>query len=835
MIAARAFVLIALLGLTFVVRAAASASDDFPLVVDGLATPLVIENETDAAVLRAAGDVAADFERVSGCRPELRRDLPARSASEATVPHSAGLRRTVILAGVLGRSPAIDDLARNGRLEVTGLAGAWETFSLQVVEQPFPGTDRALVITGSDRRGAIYGLYELSSGIGVSPWYWWADVAPRHTETLLWPAQARRVGPPSVKYRGVFLNDEDWGLQPWAARTLEPETGNIGPKTYARLFELLLRLRGNTVWPAMHAVTRPFNADPANARLADAYGIVMGSSHAEPMLRNNVGEWKDPAAEYNYLTNREGVRRYWEQRLETNGRYENIYTLGMRGIHDSAMQGTTSDAERIRVLEQIFADQRELLARHVAADVGHVPQMFCAYKEVLSLYRAGLRVPDDVTIVWPDDNFGYVRNFATPAERSRAGGFGIYYHVSYLGRPLSYLWLCTTPPALIWEEMTKAYASGANRIWIVNVGDLKPAEIATEFFLQLAWDVRRWQPHNLSRFLVEWSAREFGPAHADEIGAVLASYHRLNFARKPEHLQWWLPGQPRRFSPLTNEEVRDRLDEFARLQQRVAALEPRIPPGLQDAFFELVHYPVVGAALANLRYFAGERGDRGQAELADAQLAAETRRYNEQIAGGKWRHLMALEPADRDWASMRIEPWALPPVARPPVPGSGNGRISTAAGGSFASSRPAGDAAWTMVPGLGRSGRAVTVLPATAPTHSLADAPSSAPRLDYVVELPHRGVFTLDWEFVPTHPLRGDGLRLAFAVDDGPTQLVELRIGDGDGAWAQGVLDGMRRVTTPWTLASPGPHVLHVYGLEPGVVLDAIVVREVPAAVRGKQ
>jgi hypothetical protein len=479
-----------------------------------------------------------------------------------------------------------------------------------------------------------------------------------------------------VKYRGVFLNDEDWGLQPWAAKTFEPETGDIGPKTYARLFELLLRLKANTVWPAMHESTRAFNADPRNRETADDYAIVMGSSHAEPMLRNNVSEWKAKPEEYNYLTNPEGVRRYWEERVRVNGPFENLYTLGMRGIHDSAMQGPKTSAERIRLLEQIFADQRALLARYVSTDVTQVPQVFVPYKEVLADYRRGLKVPEDVTVVYTDDNFGYVRSFPTAEERARPGGFGVYYHVSYLGRPLSYLWLETTPPALVWEEMSKAYANGARRFWVLNVGDLKPAEIATEFFMQMAWDASRWRRERLRDFLREWASREFGRGVAEEMADVLDEYYRLGFARKPEHLQWHMPGEPYVPSDLTHDDYGDeaqaRLDAYDSLAARVSRLSPSIPSGLRDAYYELVAYPVRGAAFANRRVFAAEKAARcrlqGRASAAEwARRAGEAERlledearfYNEKLARGKWRHIMTREMKPGQWASMRSTP---PPV-----------------------------------------------------------------------------------------------------------------------------------------------------------------------------
>ena len=351
---------------------------DFVLAAEGRSAAIWLESGTDKSILRAAGDLAADVERVTGVRPQVSQDL-------------AALHGPVVLIGMLGQSKLIDALAASGKLEVRDVRGAWESFVVQVVRQPAPGVDQALVIAGSDRRGTIYGLYEVSASIGVSPWYWWADVPVPKRPALAIRAGAHRQGPPSVKYRGIFLNDEDWGLQPWAAKTFDPALGDIGPKTYARIFELLLRLKANTLWPAMHACTKAFNLHPQNKQLADEYAIVMGSSHAEPMLRDNVTEWTAPPEDYNYVTNREGVRAYWEERVQENGRFENIYTLGMRGIHDSAMQGPQTAAERIRALEQIFADQRALLAKHVNSDVTQVPQAFTPYKEVLDIYRAQQR------------------------------------------------------------------------------------------------------------------------------------------------------------------------------------------------------------------------------------------------------------------------------------------------------------------------------------------------------------------------------------------------------------------------------------------------------------
>ncbi|HWS89639.1 MAG TPA: glycosyl hydrolase 115 family protein [Pyrinomonadaceae bacterium] len=639
---------------------------DFGLVRGGSAADVYVSDGDFKVVRIAAKDLTADIERVTGVRPALRNE-------------TAGLSGHAVIVGTLGKSSLIDDLARGGKLDASGLRGQWETFLIATVKDPLPGVRLGLVVAGSDRRGTAYGVYELSQAAGVSPWYWWADVAPERRRELFVAAGARKAGPPSVKYRGIFINDEDWGLQPWAAKTFEPERGDIGPKTYARVFELLLRLKANTLWPAMHEVTRPFNTFPENRQVADDYAIVMGSSHAEPMLRNNVGEWKEDKKLYDYTKNAEGVRAYWEQRVRENGRFENLYTLGMRGIHDSPMQGPKTQAERIRTLEQIFADQRAMLARHVNPNVSEVPQIFNPYKEVLADYRAGLRVPEDVTVVYPDDNFGYIRTFPDEEERRRPGGTGVYYHISYLGRPLSYLWLNTTPPALVWEEMSKAYRNGARRFWMLNVGDIKPGEIGTEFFLQTAWDASRWRGDNLQDFLRQWAAREFGAEHAEEIASVMDGYYRLGFARKPEHLQWHVPGEPYRPSDFAHfdygDEAQARMDAYDSLMGRATDVYPKLPRPLRDAYYQLVLYPVRCASFANRRVLAAEKAAlyaaQGRASTswwvkhatnADRLADSETYNYNERMLGGKWHHIMSREMGPGQWKGMRSTAPEIPPA-----------------------------------------------------------------------------------------------------------------------------------------------------------------------------
>jgi len=809
------------------------AAGSFPLVADGKA-PVVLVAENDFnAVARAAKDLAADVERVTDVKPAVRTSAD-------------GLTGDAVIVGTLGKNPWIDALVADGRLDVAELRGKWETFLIAMVEKPLPGVARGLVIVGSDRRGTAFGVYELSQAIGVSPWHWWADVAPRKKSALYIAGGVRRFGPPSVKYRGIFINDEDWGLQPWAAQTFEPENGGIGPKTYAKIFELLLRLKANTLWPAMHACTKPFNADPRNAALADEYGIVMGSSHAEPMLRNNVGEWTDAKDRFNYATNRDGVLGYWKERVESNAQYESIFTVGMRGIHDSGMQGGKTPAEQIALLEKIFADQRALLAKYVRPEVESVPQMFCAYKEVLGLFRGGLRVPDDVTVVFPDDNFGYIRDFPSAEERGRAGGFGIYYHISYLGRPLSYLWLETTPPALIWSEMRKAYDLGTDRLWIVNVGDLKPAEIGTEFFLQMAWDIDRWNQTNLPAFLEEWATREFGRGQAKEIAAIMEEYYRLNFVRKPEHLQWWMPKEEPRPSGWAEAEVSGRLGAFAALREKAEAIADGLEPGLRGAFFELVLYPVVGAAAANERYFAGERSAlaaaRGedtraealarQATVQDDKLRQMTARFGE-IADGKWRGFLRLEPADDDWKSMRIARWRVPLFSQQAiakvVDAADAAPLATLTSKDVSKHIAGSDGAtWQIVPGLGHSGTAMTVLPIKPPAANAdmgAMEAEANPTIEYAVNFPGAGTYAVAIHFLPTHAFAGrTSLRVSLAVNDEHPRIVTLDVDDGGPAWARGVLAGERIVMARVVVSKPGPARLRLQAVDTGVAIDRVVV-----------
>jgi hypothetical protein len=918
------------------------AADRFPLA-DGTTAADIHVSANDWKVARiAAGDLVADVERVTGLRPELKHPTD-------------GLSANAVLIGTIGRSPAIDGLIAAGKLDVGGLTGQWESFVIEMIADPLPGVQRGLVIAGSDRRGTAYGVYELSRRIGVSPWYWWADVTPRRRDALHVAAERLRIGPPAVKYRGIFINDEMWGIRPWAEQTFAPEEGTgLGPKTHARIFELLLRLRANHLWPAMHRDTIPFNTYPQNKQVADDYAIVMGSSHIEPMLRNNMhgAEWdREGGGEWNYQTNRDEILRYWERRIQANGRYENLYTLGMRGKDDEPMVAGGTLPERVALLERIFGDQRSILKLHIDPDPAKVPQVFIPYTEVLGMYEAGMKVPEDVIICWPDDNFGYLRRLPTEQERKRPGGSGIYYHIQWLnGATTAYTWLNTMPLALMATEMHKAWQHGAQKLWVLNVGDIKPGEIGAGFFLDMAWDPGKWRPDNIRGYLEEWAARDLDGRFAAEIAGIMEEYYQLGFARRPEHLVQFQKDKPLAYSWFSHEHFGDeagrRLERYQAIATRASEIYQEIPDERKDAFFQLVLYPVSCAALINEKVICADKSThhaaRGRAIAADyarrAQAAAAriiglTDQYNTGLvkAGDKWRHMMS--PAPGPWGNQRLQ-FEMPPLggfdgSGPPAlevaaeggqPGevvdlsvftqgrrfidlfnTGTGEIEwratasdawlkldqsagrfatgqrlwlsvdwdaapkgtavkgaiefTSNGGAarivvpvfhpaqptrdevagfveshghvsmdaghFSRRRDQGGAAWQVVKGLGRSGDSVTVFPTMVASRTdPADIRSNSPALEYDMVLFAQGECELHIDCLPTHPVApGRGVRLAVSLDDGAPLLL-----DGPPPrYPADVLTNLRRFTTTLAIDRPGRHTLTVWMVDPGVIIDKIV------------
>lgn len=600
---------------------------------------------------RAAELFAADVEAVTGRRPQV------TSATGETGP--------AVIVGTVGGSALIRRLSEAGKIDTAPLEGAWERYLIQTVANPLPGIRKALVIAGSDRRGAAYGLFTLSELIGVSPWYWWADVPVKKHAALHVDAPPTYSQTPSVRYRGIFLNDEDWGLTPWASQTFEPERGNIGPRTYAKVCELLLRLKANYLAPAMHPVSTSFNQIPENKLVADTFAIVMGSTHCEPLLLNTASEWDTKTmGPWNYDKNKEGINRVLTQRVRENSPYENVYTLALRGLHDGAMSTTLPMHEKVRMLQQALLDQRRILAENIDRPVETVPQAFTPYKEVLEIYSNGLELPDDITIVWPDDNYGYMKRLSGVREQRRTGRSGVYYHVSYLGVPHSYLWFSTTPPSLMYEELRKAYDTTADRLWLVNCGDLKGSEMQVSLFLDMAWDIGRFTADNVVTYPARWLAGIFGEAYYDRLEAMTREHLRLAFPRKPEYMGWGYHWNrfdhnceqltDTDFSFTNYDEAQRRLEAYRQLGARAEALLHEIGDEARPAFYQLVYYPLRGAELMNRMTLGGQRNRwyarqgraatnavRDEVQRCYDSLQVITRGYNS-LLGGKWNHMMSM-------------------------------------------------------------------------------------------------------------------------------------------------------------------------------------------------
>ncbi len=618
----------------------------FPIVQQGVAAKLYVDSNDFAGVIRAADDLQADIVRVTGLTP--------------TITHNEnGFGKNVILAGTIGKSRIIDRLIADHKIDASPIAGKWESFFIQVVPEPLPGVANGLVIVGSDKRGTIYGIYDLSEQMGVSPWYWWADVPVAHQDALFVKPGKYVQGPPAVKYRGIFLNDEAPDLSNWITdkfglvRTnsnppVPPGVANYNHQFYTKLFELILRLKGNYLWPAMW--NNAFNEDdPENPRLADEYGIVMGTSHQEPMLRAQK-EWdrryQKTLGSWNYAKNPGVLENFWREGIRRNKDYESIITIGLRGANDTPMAEGSPEAN-MALLGKIVEVQRKIIAEEVNPDVTKVPQLWCLYKEVQDFYNAGMRVPDDVTLLWAEDNWGNVRRLPTAEERQRTGGAGVYYHFDYHGGPRSYQWLNTSPISKIWDQMSLAKQYGADRIWIVNVGHFKGYELPLEYFMSLAWDSDRWTNGNLNEFTRLWAEREFGPAYARDIADIVAKYTKYNGRRKPELLA------PDTYSLVNYQEAENVVADFNTITAKAEEIHGKLPDAKQDAFYELVLFPTKASALVNELYFAAGRNAlyarQGRASAND--MAAETRalfqadtnlmnHFNQTFANGKWNHFM---------------------------------------------------------------------------------------------------------------------------------------------------------------------------------------------------
>ena len=662
-----------------------------------------------------------------------------------------------------------------------------------------------IIVEGNNARGMAYGILELSRLAGVSPWIWWGDVVPEKKQRLALDDGFETQQQPSVEYRGIFLNDEDWSLRPWSYKTFEPApSGQIGLHTYKQIFQLLLRLRANAIWPAMHSGTTAFFKIPGAKAMADSCGIVIGTSHCEPLLRNNVDEWNvKQRGAFNYRTNREAVQKYWIERLqEVAHSKDNMFTIGMRGIHDSSMEGYQTEQEKFDALQQVINDQQELLRKYIGNPQKQM-QVFVPYKEVLQLYERGLKVPDYVTLMWCDDNYGYMTRLSDTQEQQRRGGAGVYYHLSYWGRPHDYLWLTTTQPGLIYNEMRQAYDHNVRRLWIANVHDPKVAGYDLELFLDMAWNIDCVNGETLNLHYLAWLCREFGTEAGQQLLPIMHEFYRLCGQRRPEFMGYTQveldkKKYPRGLStvkeaPLTTVEAALRISAFEHLKADIIAVRPLVRKQLRDAFFASIEYPVFATAAMNRKILS----DSVDSHRAYCEIQQLTQRYNE-MNGGKWRNLMDAAPRrlpvfEDIHASLHTPPAS---IHTPQI-------ISAS---EYTEASPG----IHTIQMLGHSMNAVALPKNGTLTYRFTTQKND----DYQVQL----------ALIPTQPNDNGDLRFSVIIDGGTPTVFTLKEPFRSEQWKQNVLRGqaIRQLKTHLT---PGPHTLNIQALDHHIVLDQIMIK----------
>ena len=793
---------------------AAAGGSGFRMADEVGAAPIAVDRAEWEAVRRAATNLGSDIERVTGVCPKL---LTVRGKTA----------RGTIVAGTLGKSPAVDRLLRQRPQLVEALRGRWEAFAIDVI-------DGRLVVAGSDMRGTIYGIYEVSRRIGVSPWYWWADIPVNRHVPLKWNEACIVDDGPAVKYRGVFINDEDWGLKPWAQTNYERELGDIGPRTYSRVCELLLRLRANMLAPAMHSCTGAFYSHPDSKRVCDSMGIIVTTSHCEPLLLNNAAksEWdSDRDGDWNYKTNRKTILKKWKDRLAEAAQYENIYTMGMRGIHDAGLRGNLSISERVSLLDTVIADQRQLLEQYTGRRAEELPQIFVPYKETMDIYEHGLRVPEDVTLVWVDDNYGYMKRVSTPADGQRKGGAGVYYHLSYLGAPHDYLWLNTTPPVLMYEELSKAYRSGADRYWLLNVGDLKPMELGIETFMDMAWDMPSFTADRAASHQAQLLASLFGRGSVADYRDMLDCYYRLAWSRKPEYMgfeyEWDDPVHSglhdTEFSFSNYGDAQQRLADYQWLSDRAEQLSDGTA-----AAFQLLQFPAQAAYQMNRKFLmaqlshelaaAGRTAEANwaarQAQAARDSIEALNSRYN-RLADGKWQGMMTVPPGFCALYHQMPELTIAPEAGELSVDMDGLTIHRRSADESFhvvdLKDCVQKDDGVTIVRGIGYDWQAVQLNSGSVSYRLPSVAADSVTVHLYTVP------------FWPLYPGRGNAV--AISIDDAPQQVFSNPVAEYLRSWKDQVMRNGARCTLRFAVdASRKEHTLRLHAVDEGQMVQRVIV-----------
>ena len=721
-------------------------TERFCIANKGITAGIIVDENDWKGVIRAAHDLGDDVRKVTGFPSQVR--LLSSDSPGMKQPKS-------IIVGTIGKSRIIDRIIRQKKLDVRKVKGQWESYIIDIV-------DGNLIIAGSDKRGTIYGIYDISERIGVSPWYWMADAPIAHRDTLYYDGGCFIQPSPKVKYRGIFINDEWPSFGTWCKN----QFGGINSKAYARIFELMLRLKANYFWPAMWD-SRFNEDDPLSPQLADDMGIVMGTSHHEPMMRAHK-EYvyrKDSIGAWDYATNKANLDRFFEEGLERNKAYDNLITIGMRGDGDVAM-GNGDDEDNMKTLKDVVDGQREIIEHVYKKPASEVPQLWAIFTEVQRYYDAGFTVPDDVTLLFCDNNWGYIRRTGPEKEQARKGGMGMYYHIDMNGGPWNDRWINTTTAAKIREQLNLAYQTGIDRIWIINVGDLKPKEMPIDFIMHYAWNPDDYPADKIDQYMVDWARSIFGGEYAREIADIVTEYSNMNLERKPEVQRVGI------YSVETGEAQRmfNRWDE---LEKRTLSLSKKMPTEMQDAFYQLVEYPAVASAGVAKIYLAATLGDSITMQALFERDKQMTDKYNKVIADGKWDGMMLDKHIGYRMWSMPNEN-TLPQVAKPSDKTGITANETAIMAHDYTRRTATDDARWVFLPGLGRGKGNMGIEPVTAKSRPLGDGAT----LEYDIHFSQSGKQKLALGILPTNDVNpARGLRIGVRVDDGEMQTIDARQG----------------------------------------------------------
>ena len=810
--------------------------EDFTIADRTNASSIYTDSNDDWLIQKTASLFQNDIEKVTGKKAAVLHQIPAAAGN-------------LIIIGTINKSRVLRQLIDAKKINVDSISNQWEAYQIKIVDHPFNGIGKALVIAGSDKRGTAYGVFELSKRMGVSPWYWWADVPVKNKKSVYVDKNIFVQVHPLVKYRGIFLNDEAPALSGW----VHEKFGNFNHLFYEKVFELLLRLKANYLWPAMWG--NAFNNDDTlNPVLANKYGIVMGTSHQEPM-NQATQEWRhEHKGAWNYQTNYSTLRAFWQLGIKNMDHRETVVTIGMRGDGDKPM----TEGSNIALLEKIVADQRKIIAEVTGKPPSKTPQDWALYKEVQDYYDKGMRVPDDVTLLFSDDNWGNIRRVPSLSAKPRSGGYGIYYHFDYVGGPRNYKWINTNNIAKVWEQLHIAYQYGIRKIWIVNVGDLKPMEFPISFFMDYAWNPKKITVNNLPNYYTNWAAQQFGDKYAKEIGQIIQKYSQYNARRKPELLS------PETFSLNDYNEFQRVVNNYNELIVKAQKINNLLPQKDRDAFFELVLHPIEASANLNALYLAAAKNRFfAKEQNPEANLYADSvkyffrkdslisYKYNHEIADGKWNHMM-------DQTHIGYTYWQQPPYNKMPdvtyiskdsavaqgvkvdvkdvtakdlIPKNAsenifyekNGYVSIEAS-HYTKAVTTKNIKWKVIPGIGREGNGITTFPVTANEKNLHN---NNPKLVYNLYTYDTGSFKVHAYFSPTLNFLHDstGFQYAISVDNEKPQIISINKDDADArAWSKWVANDVIIKTSDHSVNKKGKHVIKYWMISPGVVLEKIVV-----------